>query len=197
MDKVTYEKNLLREEMLAQRRDYVNGVSQIKRAELSIQIADNLFDRFNFPARSIVGSYFPLVDEVNVTPLNSILAEKGISVAFPRIEEDGYLSFRCPDHIDQLEVGSFGVRQPPTHFHQVFPEILLIPLIAFDKACHRLGYGKGHYDRVLKEARHSGDILAIGIAYDMQKRDKMPIDTFDQQLDYVVTDVQVYKAKTA
>ncbi len=194
MDGIVEDKNLLRKSKLAQRREYGAGLTQDKKAELSLQIVDNLFDKFDFAGRSIIASYVALADEVDVAPMNSLLAEIGLQVAFPRIEADKYLSFRCPDHIDHLEVGSFGVHQPPAHSHIVYPEVYLVPLVAFDESCHRIGYGQGHYDRVLRESSHTGNILAIGIAYDMQKVNEIPAETTDHQLDYVVTEKQVYRA---
>ena len=93
---------------------------------------------------------------------------------------------------DALKVNKYGIPEPQTK-SIVYPDILLIPLLAFDKNLNRLGYGGGYYDRLIKKLSKEKKIIKIGLAFSFQKIDKVPINAYDQKLDYIVTNKYIIK----
>ena len=75
----------------------------------------------------------------------------------------------------------------------VYPDVLLIPLLAYDKNLNRLGYGGGYYDRIIKKLSKKKNIIKIGLAFSVQKIDKVPINAYDQKLDYIITNKYIIK----
>ena len=93
---------------------------------------------------------------------------------------------------DLLKVNKYGIPEPENN-NIVYPDILLIPLVAFDKNLNRLGYGGGYYDRLIKILSQKKKIIKIGLAFSFQKIDKVPINAYDQKLDYIVTNKYIVK----
>ena len=91
-----------------------------------------------------------------------------------------------------LKINKYGIPEPKTK-NIVYPDILLIPLVAFDKNLNRLGYGGGYYDRLIQKLSNKKKILKIGLAFSVQKINKVPINTYDQKLDYIVTNKYIVK----
>jgi 5-formyltetrahydrofolate cyclo-ligase len=92
---------------------------------------------------------------------------------------------------DRLEPGPFGTAHPSARAAIIDPDILLLPLVAFDKTGHRLGYGAGYYDRTVSVLRAQRSILTIGVGYDEQEIDAVPAGSHDQKLDGLITDKRV------
>lgn len=89
---------------------------------------------------------------------------------------------------EPLERGPLGTSQPPAALPETVPEVLIVPLVAFDSALNRLGYGGGYYDRTLGLLRRSAPVTAIGLAWEVQRLAAIPAEPFDQPLDMIVTD---------
>jgi 5-formyltetrahydrofolate cyclo-ligase len=139
---------------------------------------------------AIVGGYHALPHEADPALLLKALVELGCHIAFPRMAaSDLPLEFhRIPDDFyiggEVLKPGAFGVHEPAPDWPQVMPHLLLVPLLAFDGAGHRLGYGGGFYDRTIAAFR----IPAIGIAYAGQQVESLPHEAHDMKLDAVLTE---------
>jgi 5-formyltetrahydrofolate cyclo-ligase len=88
----------------------------------------------------------------------------------------------------QLETGPFGTSHPPPSAPAVEPAIILVPLLAFDGQCHRLGYGAAYYDRTLSLIRRERAVTAIGVAFAEQQVGAVPVEPTDAALDAVITD---------
>jgi len=142
-------------------------------------------ESLNIPKGTIVGGYHALPDEADPARLLERLIELGCHIAFPRVAGKGLpLEFhRVPDG-EMLASGAFGIHEPLDIWPRVAPHILLVPLLAFDAACHRLGYGGGFYDRTLALLK----VPAIGIAYAGQKVAALPQEPHDMVLDAVLTE---------
>ena len=141
---------------------------------------------------SIVGGYHALADEADPALLLARLAEQGCLIVFPRVvNKHAPLEFhRVPDG-EVLAPGTFGVHEPLSHWPVVQPSVLLVPLLAFDAAGHRLGYGGGFYDRTLfalKSGTTLKDARAVGIAYAGQERASLPREAHDMALDGILTE---------
>ena len=139
---------------------------------------------------TIVGGYHALPDEADPALLLARLVEIGCAVAFPRVTgKDQPLEFHHVPHDFYedgavLEPGSFGIREPLESWPRAIPDMLLVPLLAFDAAGHRLGFGGGFYDRTLAAL----GVPAIGIAYAGQEVASLPQGPHDRTLDGIVTE---------
>jgi len=94
--------------------------------------------------------------------------------------------------LESLKINKYGIPEPVIE-NIVYPDILLIPLVAFDKNLNRLGYGGGYYDRLITKLSKKKKILKIGLAFSFQKVDKVPTNKYDQKLDYIVTERNILK----
>lgn len=140
------------------------------------------------PAGAVVSGFFPIGDEIDPQPLMLRLGREGFQLALPVMDGEGApLRFRLWTPGDPLEEKAWGIREPLPSAPEVKPAIMLVPLLAFDAAGFRLGYGGGFYDRTLAVARSQGRITAIGIAHDAQEVPAVPRLEFDQRLDWVLT----------
>lgn len=147
------------------------------------QVATLFFENFTIPTYGIVGAYWPMGNELDIRPLLKKLMEKGIKCALPRITLQG-LEFHIWTESHPLVKGSFQAFEPLPHDAPVLPDVLLVPLLAFDKRGHRLGYGQGHFDRYLQH--HPA--LTIGIGFKGQEMAEVPTQPHDFALDYILTE---------
>ncbi|HVY86492.1 MAG TPA: 5-formyltetrahydrofolate cyclo-ligase [Caulobacterales bacterium] len=134
-----------------------------------------------------VAGYWPVGGEIDPRPLLAALAKAGRAVALPRMEtRAGPARFYAWRAGDALTADAFGVPSPPVS-EEIKPRLILTPLLAFDRAGHRLGQGGGHYDRILGAYRAAGAI-AVGLAYAEQEMERVPVGPLDAPLDWVVTE---------
>ena len=137
-----------------------------------------------------VSGYFPIRSEADPLPLLDELGRLGAICALPRVAgAELPLTFHVWEPGNTTQKGPFGTRVPPRDAPLLVPDIVLVPMLAFDLVGMRLGYGGGFYDRTLEKLRDEGDCLAVGIAYAAQERDELPHDSYDEQLDWVVTEM--------
>jgi 5-formyltetrahydrofolate cyclo-ligase len=138
---------------------------------------------------AIVSGYWPIKNEIDPMPLMRHLAAQGAQLALPVITgRDQPLIFRAWSRDAQLLRGQFGIMEPSPQSALVEPDIVLVPLAAFDRAGHRIGYGAGHYDRTLRQLRISKPVVAIGLAFAVQEIEAVPTLPHDVKLDYVLTE---------
>lgn len=138
---------------------------------------------------TVVSAYWPLGEEIDPRPLMKALHLLGHRLALPAIRAAGQpLNFRAWLPGDPLISAGFGTQEPAATAPSVTPSVLLVPLLAFDAAGYRLGYGGGFYDRSLALLRAAGDTLAVGLAYADQQVAAVPREATDQPLDLVVTE---------
>lgn len=143
---------------------------------------------------AILAGYWPFGSELDVRPALVALERTGVLVTLPEVAgKDRPLRFRAWSPGDALVEGSHGTSHPLDTEPMMRPDVLLVPLLAFDKRGHRLGWGGGYYDRTLGLLRKTGDCTAIGVAYSAQEVDEVPTDEYDQALDWVITEQQAIK----
>jgi len=141
---------------------------------------------------SVVSGFMPLKSEINPLPLMQKLAETGARLALPRIVGLGSpLSMRAWEFGAPLDRGQWGIREPKTDAPEVDPDILLVPLLAFDRAGYRIGYGAGYYDMTITQLRELKRVAAVGIAFAAQEVPKVPTTERDARLDLVLTEREV------
>ena len=153
--------------------------------------ARNFLDRVGASEARIVSGYWPIRGELDPRPLLAELGRRGARRALPAVTGRGRpLEFREWTPGDPLAKGEFGIREPVPGARVVAPEVLIVPLLAFDGRGHRLGYGGGYYDRTIRSLRRgAAHCLAVGFAYAGQEVDAVPRDETDERLDWVVTEV--------
>ena len=97
---------------------------------------------------------------------------------------------------DPLYINNFGILEPKSTNREIIPDLILVPLVAFDNKLNRLGYGKGYYDRVLRKINKiKKKTLSLGIAYSFQKYKSIPINKYDYKLDYIFTEQGIITSK--
>ena len=141
--------------------------------------------------RKIIGSYHPVNFEVDTKMLMKKFKQKGFVISLPVIKNNFDMEFYTWNLNDPLYLNKYGIPEPKKE-KKVIPNILLIPLVAFDKELNRLGYGGGYYDRLLKKMKDI-NIIKIGLALSCQEVNKLPTNRFDKKLDYIVTERNLYK----
>jgi 5-formyltetrahydrofolate cyclo-ligase len=137
-------------------------------------------------AMSVVAGYYPTSKEFDCLPLLDRLAGEGWTMALPVIVGDAPLLFRRWAPGAPLTRGTRGMMEPASG-DIVHPDVLLIPLLAFDAHGSRLGLGGGHYDRTLEALRRERLVTAIGLAFDAQEVAQLPVCPHDQRLDFILT----------
>ena len=141
---------------------------------------------------TIVSGYSPIRSEVDPAPLMRALAAQGAQLALPVVLARGKsLAFRVWSPNDRLVLGSLGILEPSPAAAEVVPDIMLVPLAAFDGLGHRIGYGAGHYDFTLAHLRKLKHVIAIGLAFAAQEIMAVPALPHDVALDYVLTEKEL------
>jgi 5-formyltetrahydrofolate cyclo-ligase len=142
---------------------------------------------------TIVSGYSPIRSEIDPVPLMRVLAGQGARLALPAVMARGKsLAFRAWSAGDRLMLGALGILEPSPAAAELIPDIMLVPLAAFDRAGHRIGNGAGHYDYTLAHVRKGKPIAAIGVAFAVQEIAAVPALPHDVALDYVLTETQAF-----
>ncbi|MGL4311380.1 MAG: 5-formyltetrahydrofolate cyclo-ligase [Paracoccaceae bacterium] len=140
-------------------------------------------------AGSVLSGYMPMRTEID--PLSAMAAHRGL-VCVPVITGKGQpLAFREWNPLAEMVPGEFGA-QIPADGAWLVPQVLIVPLLAFDRRGYRLGYGGGFYDRTLEGLRANGRVTAIGFAFSMQEVPEVPVEPVDQALDLIVTEAGAF-----
>ena len=174
------DKQTLRQRASSRRLDLVREVP-----DFAQRIAAFVGD-LNIPPRAIVSGYWPMGDEADPRLVMSALAAKGHALALPRVEKkNAPLVFHRWREGEKLVTHKFGMAEPHVDREIVVPDVLLVPLLAFDAEGYRLGYGGGFYDRTLSFLARK---TAIGVAYAGQQVTHLPREAHDHPLDAVLTE---------
>jgi len=141
---------------------------------------------------AVASGFSPLKTEINPIPLLRRLADGGARLALPVVAGRGKpLIMRAFAFGDALASGQWGIREPLPDALEVAPDILLVPLLAFDRRGNRIGYGAGYYDMTITALRASKPVVAVGVAYAAQEIDAVPVTPRDARLDLVLTEREV------
>jgi 5-formyltetrahydrofolate cyclo-ligase len=143
----------------------------------------------------VVAGTFPMRSELDPRPLMRRLETLGATLALPRTPRHGQpLTFHRWDSETQLVTSRFGVTAPAPETPVVIPDLVLVPLLAFDRTGARLGYGGGYYDVTLEALRSAGPVFALGLAFAAQELDHVPTEPHDVRLDAVLTERELVLA---
>jgi 5-formyltetrahydrofolate cyclo-ligase len=187
MSELLTAKSDLRRTMIARR----DALPPDLRSEAAEAIAARPFP-LAVPAGTIVSGFMPMRSEVNPLPLMKKLADAGAQLALPVTGPRGQaLVMRAWTWGEPLAAGVWGIREPRPEAQPLDPDILLVPLLAFDRAGARLGYGGGYYDLTLTQLRSHKPVIAVGISYAIQEIERVPTTARDAMLDLVLTEREV------
>jgi 5-formyltetrahydrofolate cyclo-ligase len=143
-------------------------------------------------SKKIIGGYYPVNFEIDDLKLLEKFEKKKFNISLPVVKKNFKMDFYQWSFSDYLKINKYGIPEPEKK-KIVYPDVLLIPLVAFDKNLNRLGYGGGYYDRLIEELSKKKKFIKIGLAFSIQKIDKVPINVYDQKLDYIVTNKYIIK----
>ena len=155
--------------------------------ELSAWNASKKFFYKNFSPPAKVGIYWPMNYEIDTRPLIKILLEKKFNLYLPTIINNE-MSFKSWDKNDALKLNYYKFYEPHESALSSKPDVIVVPLLAFDDLGYRIGYGKGFYDRYYKK---NLDVNYIGYAYSFQRIKNLPVASYDLKLNSVITDAFV------
>lgn len=186
-DNATLKKSL-RIQALAQR----DRAAEAAGPKAALLIARRVLGDFVFMKGAIIAGYAAIGGEADPFPLMAALANNGHPLCLPRAHNK-VLSFHTWKPGDPLVTGRMNIPEPDAKAKERRPDLILVPLLAFDRHGYRLGYGGGYYDRYLQEHRAKRSVRAVGIAYAGQQVEEIPFESFDQKLDAVVTEAQVIR----
>ena len=153
---------------------------------------------FEITQGMIISGYAPIRSELDPAPLMKKLAEKGARLALPCINARGQsLTFRRWSPQDRLMLGPLGIPEPSPAAAEVHPDVMLVPLAAFDKLGHRIGYGAGYYDYTFAHLRKAKHVIGVGIAFAAQETKAIPALSHDVPLDYVLTERKTFDFRSS
>jgi len=180
-------KSKIRKKILKIRKNRFNENKKIKFHKL-YKLLSKIVDL----KKIIVGGYYPVNYEFNDLDFLNYLEKKKIKIALPVIKKNFEMSFIKCSLNEPFLINNYGIPEPCTR-KVVYPDILLVPLVAFDKKLNRLGYGAGYYDRAIERLKKRKKIISIGLAFDFQEFNSIPISSYDQKLDYIFTNRKILK----
>ncbi len=140
----------------------------------------------------IVGGYYPVNYEIDDIKILEKFEKKGFKICLPRIKKNFQMDFYRFSNNDILKTNKYGIPEPLSNI-KALPDILLVPLVGFDKNLNRIGYGAGYYDRAIAKIKKKKKLLTIGLAFHFQEVKFIPTNKFDYKLDFVVTNKKVFQ----
>ena len=157
-----------------------------KDIKINISKVLKILKKFNYK-KKIFGGYYPINYEMNILHILKNLENQNIKISLPITGQNNEMDFYKWSSTDVLILNGYGIPEPQKN-EKVIPDILLIPLVSFDKNLFRIGYGGGFYDRYIKKISKFKKVLNIGIAHSSQKVSKIPFNKYDQKLDMIITE---------
>ena len=160
--------------------------------KLGNNIIDNLSKKINLSKNKIVGGYFPINFEFDCLQILKKFYSNGYNISLPIIKRSHQMDFDKRRPNDPLTISSFEIPQP-LKSKKVYPNIIFVPIVAFDKYRNRIGYGGGFYDRYLEKISKIKKFTTIGLAFSHQKVNKINVENFDRKLDLILTEKLMQK----
>ena len=186
-----YDKAYLRKKSLIQRRK-----KYLKVSKFNFHLIFRLIKKHFSKKKIIIGGYYPSNYEVNILSFLKEASRRKFQVALPVIKSLTAMSFKSWIFKEPLYVNKFGILEPINSGKNIIPDLVMVPLAAFDNNLNRIGYGKGYYDRSLKKINKiKKNVISLGIAYSFQKCQKIPTNKHDFKLDYIFTEKGIIKSK--
>jgi len=152
----------------------------------------SIFKKLNLKNKINIGGYYPINNEIGCLDILKKLENDKFKISLPVTKKKNNMDFYEWSFNDLLKVSNRGIPEPITK-KKVFPDILIVPLVGFDKNKLRLGYGGGFYDRYISKLSKFKNFLTVGFAFSFQEVKKIPINKHDQKLDFILTNKGIVK----
>ena len=159
--------------------------------KLNFSTLVNILKKINLRKKSI-GGYYAVNFEIDYLDFLKELEKKNFIISLPVIKKNSEMDFYRWSFKDTLKLNMYGIPEPEEK-QLVYPDIILVPLVAFDKRLFRLGYGGGFYDRYIEKLLKKKNFLCIGLALSCQKIDRVPNTQYDKKLDIIMTEKYILK----
>ncbi len=137
-----------------------------------------------------VGGYYPCNHEIDDLEILNFLRIKKVNISLPIVRENNQMDFFEWTNKNLLKINKYGIAEPIS-LNKIYPDLIFVPLVAYDSDLNRLGYGGGFYDRYLEKIGKIKKILKIGLAFSYQELKKIPINKYDKKLDLIITDKKI------
>ena len=179
-----YDKAYLRKKFLIQRRK-----KHLTANKFDFNLIFKLIRKHFSKSKIIIAGYYPSYFEVDILNFLEQASKKKFRIVLPVIKSSNALNFKTWIFKEPLYVNKFGMLEPKNTSKNIIPDLIMVPLVAFDNRLNRIGYGKGYYDRSLKKiSKIKKKTISLGIAYSFQKCQKIPTNKHDFKLDYIFTE---------
>ncbi|WOC16503.1 5-formyltetrahydrofolate cyclo-ligase [Pseudochrobactrum sp. MP213Fo] len=150
----------------------------------------------NIPAGASISGFWPIRSEIDPRPLMQALEQRGFQLCLPAVLDTQTIEFRAMSFTDRLVETGFGTYGPAENAAIIAPDVMLVPLAAFDRHGQRIGYGAGYYDRAIAALHHKNKFpLLIGVAFDVQRVDQIAYELHDVALNYLLTETGLIAAQ--
>ena len=143
-----------------------------------------------------IACYYPSYYEANTLEFIQSASKKNYNILLPFVKKNNKMSFKLWIYKDPLNINKFGMMEPKKSNKDMIPDIILVPLVAFDRNLNRIGYGGGYYDRVLQKIVVKKKIITIGLAYSFQYLKKISTGKHDVKLNYILTEKGFINSKS-
>ena len=179
-----YDKSYLRKKyILLRKKEY------LKERKFNFNLIFKLIRKHFSKKKIIIAGYYPSNYEVNILNFLKNASKKNFRIALPVTRSSGSMSFKSWVFKEPLYVSTFGTLEPKNLNKEIIPDLVMVPLLAFDNKLNRVGYGKGYYDRSLQKiSKLKKKKIFIGIAYAFQKCRSVTTNKHDFKLDYIFTE---------
>tara|TARA_B100001093_G_scaffold336939_1_gene321813 strand:- start:21 stop:566 length:546 start_codon:yes stop_codon:yes gene_type:complete len=139
-----------------------------------------------------IGGYYPANFEIDDLKILELLEKKNYKISLPIITKNNQMDFFKWTYKDPLKINKYGIPEPISS-KKLYPDILLVPLVAYDNYLNRLGYGGGFYDRYIEKIEKIKKVIKIGLAFSYQKLKSVPVNQYDKKLDFIITEKKILK----
>ena len=186
-----YDKSYLRNKSLLQRKK-----RYLSTKNFNFNLIFNLIRKHFRQKKITIAGYYPSFYEVNILSFLQEASKKKFKISLPVIKSSNSMSFKEWIFQEPLYVNKFGILEPKNSKKNIIPDLILVPLLAFDRKLNRIGYGKGYYDRSLRKINDiKKNAIFLGIAYSFQKCRSVPVNKYDFKLDYIFTEQGIISSK--
>ena len=174
-----------------------NKIIKIRKKKFNKDLKINLgkfisFLKIDKVSLTCIGGYYPSNYEIDDLDILDLLEKKNFKVSLPIIKKDNQMNFYGWSRNDPLKINKFGIPEPLSS-KVFYPDILLVPLVAYDSTLNRLGYGGGYYDRYMEKIEKIKKVIKIGLAFSFQKISSIPTNQYDKKLDFIVTEKEILR----
>ena len=179
-----YTKSFLRKRALLKRKK-----KYLKTEKFNFNLIFGLIRKHFNKKKITIAGYYPSNHEVDIIQFLEQASKKNFKIILPVIESSNNMNFKSWIFREPLQVNKFGILEPKNSKKNIIPDLIMVPLLAFDNNLNRIGYGKGYYDKSLKKIyKIKKKTISLGIAYSFQKCSAIPVQKHDFKLDYIFTE---------